>query len=370
MALRCLLFTADDVIVAPIRQVLAELGMEEEHCAEASAAVEKVTASLYQIVIIDWDRQPEAGTLLNAARVRKPSERPLMLAIVSDDASVPKALQAGANSILRKPLLVNQVTDTLTTARDLLRAKVNAVNATQVAAAVASMPVPASSSGAENDKILRAGDLLEAPNSTPGSSFVPESRSTIPLEFTNEQVRPLKDLTPMAAEVVESTAPAPPSSQDDGPRGLDWYLKNRSIARPSPSQGGAAAAPAPAPESGKPDLLSFDQTPSFAGRRSEPLPEVEQKIHDQKEEQRLFAYIDGEEEKAEKKQRSGSLFGKKSILGAVVVAACAIAAAPQAPWHPQMKGLWRRGQQVVHAWLNPQLVTTAHPAPESHESFR
>jgi protein TonB len=34
-----------------------------------------------------------------------------------------------------------------------------------------------------------------------------------------------------------------------------------------------------------------------------------------------------------------------------------------------MKGLWKRGQQTVHAWLNPQLVTTAHPAPESHESF-
>jgi len=366
MALRCLLFTADDVIVAPIRQVLAELGMEEEHCTEATAAVEKVSASLYQIVIIDWDRQPEAGTLLNVARVRKPSERPLMLAVVSDDASVPKALQAGANSILRKPLLVNQVTDTLTTARDLLRAKVNAVNATQAAAAAASAPGSAVSSGAENDKILRAGDLLEAPNSTPGSSFVPDS-SAIPVEFTNEQIRPLKDLTPMAASVGESPAPAPPP-QDDGPRGLEWYLKNRGAARPGPSQG-AAAAPAPAPESGKPDLLSFDQTPSFAGRRSEPLPEAEQKIHDQKEEQRLFAYIDGAEEKTEKKQKSSSPFGKKAILGAAVVAACAIAAAPQAPWHPQMKGLWKRGQQAVHAWLNPQLVTTAHPAPESHESF-
>src|SRR5579864_2899270 len=182
MALRCLLFTADDVIVAPIRQVLAELGMEEEHCAEASAAVEKVTASLYQIVIIDWDRQPEASTLLNAARVHKASERPLMLAVVSDDASVPKALQAGANSILRKPLLVNQVTDTLTTARDLLRAKVNAVQASATAPVAGS----AASSGAENDKILRAGDLLQAPNSSPGSSFVPESSATIPLEFTNE----------------------------------------------------------------------------------------------------------------------------------------------------------------------------------------
>jgi protein TonB len=362
MALRCLLFTADEVIVAPIRQVLAELGMEEEHCTEASAAVDKLTGSIYQIVIVDWDRQPEASTLLNAARVRKPNDRPLMLAIVNDDASVPKALQAGANSILRKPLLVNQVTDTLTTARELLRAKENAANAVQANAAA-----PAASVGAENDKILRTGDLLEAPNSTPGSTFVPESSATVPLEFTNDQVRPLKDLTPMAASVDEPAAPAARPPQDDEPRGLEWYLKNRG-GRLGPTEG-AAAAPAPAPASGKPDLLSFDQTPSFAGRRSEPLPEAEQKIHDQKEEQRLFAYIDGDEEKAEKRRKSRSPFGKKAIIGAAVVAACAIAAAPQAPWHGQTKGLWKRGQQAVHAWLNPQLVTTAHPAPESHESF-
>jgi protein TonB len=371
MALCCLLYTADDTIVAPIRQVLAELGIEAEHCSEASSAVEKVSGPVFQIVIIDWERQPEAGALLNAARVRKPNERPLMLAVVSDDASVPKALQAGANSILRKPLLVNQVTDTLTTARDLLRAKENASNAAQ-ASAVPSATAHVASSGAENDKILRAGDLLESPSSTPGSAFVPDSTATIPLEFTNEQVRPLKDLEPVAAAVQES-APAPPAPQpDEGPRGLEWYLKNRGVQRATAGQAAAAAAaPAPAPDAGgeKTDLLTFDQTPSFAGRRSEPLPEAEQKVQDQKEERRLFAYIDGEEEQPErKKSRSGFALGKKAIIAAAVIAACAVAAAPQAPWHPQMKGLWKRGQQTVRAWLNPQLVTTAQ-APPSHENF-
>ncbi len=45
-----------------------------------------------------------------------------------------------------------------------------------------------------------------------------------------------------------------------------------------------------------------------------------------------------------------------------------MALAPQAPWHPQMQKLFKRGQVVLHAWLNPQPVTTAQ-APESHESF-
>src|ERR1700721_4869533 len=121
MALRCLLFSSDEGTAEPVRQALAGLGVEGEYCSEAVAAVEKVTHQNFQIVIIDWDIQPDAGLLLTAARERKAAERPLTLAIVSADGSVPKALQAGANSILRKPLLVNQVKDTLTTARDLLR---------------------------------------------------------------------------------------------------------------------------------------------------------------------------------------------------------------------------------------------------------
>src|SRR5277367_4229264 len=123
MALRCLLFSSDEGTANPIVEVLAGLGVEGEHCSDAVATVDKVTQQNYQIVILDWDQQPEASLLLTAARERKAAERPLTLAIVSNDLSVPAALQAGANSILRKPIMVNQVKDTLTTARDLLRSK-------------------------------------------------------------------------------------------------------------------------------------------------------------------------------------------------------------------------------------------------------
>src|ERR1700689_2210071 len=104
MTLRCLLFSSDEGTSGPILQVLVGLGVEGELCREVAAAVEKVTQESFQIVIIDWDMQPDAGQLLAKARERKASERPLTLAIVSDDVCVPKALQAGANSILRKPL--------------------------------------------------------------------------------------------------------------------------------------------------------------------------------------------------------------------------------------------------------------------------
>src|SRR4030081_1709963 len=145
MTLRCLLFSSDEGTAPPICQALAGLGIEAEYCAVAVEAVAKVTTQPFQIVIVDWDNQPEAGLLLNTARQRKAAERPLTLALVSNDANVPQALQAGANSILRKPIQPIQVRETLTTARDLLRSRVDsAAPATQAAAAAAgaSLRVP------------------------------------------------------------------------------------------------------------------------------------------------------------------------------------------------------------------------------------
>src|SRR6202161_2051156 len=121
--LRCLLFSSNEEIVQPIWQVLTDLGIEGEYCKSAVDAVEKVTTQVFQIVITDWDDQPEAGFLLKTARELKAAQRPLTLAIVSDDARLPEALQAGANSVLVKPIRAEQVRDTMSTACELLRAK-------------------------------------------------------------------------------------------------------------------------------------------------------------------------------------------------------------------------------------------------------
>ena len=116
MPLRCLLFSSSEELVQPIWQVLAGLGIEGEYCQSAVDAVERVTTQLFQIVITDWDDQPEAAFLLKTARDLKAAHRPLILAIVGDDAGLPEALRAGANSVLVKPIRAEQARDTLGTA--------------------------------------------------------------------------------------------------------------------------------------------------------------------------------------------------------------------------------------------------------------
>jgi protein TonB len=383
MSLRCLLFTADQGTAQPICQVLAGLGLEGEHCSEAVAAVEKVTNQPYQIVIIDWDAQPEAGLLLTTARERKASARPLTLAIVSDDASVPKALQAGANSILRKPIMIAQVNDTLTTARDLLRAKQESAQAAAAGVSpgsTAPVAVIPSSIDQGNDKTLRAGEFLHSAGTIPGAQFDTESEHKDLDQSAAEPIDPLKDLEPVAASVAEQKPAAPPPLAPGETRGLQWYLNARAgVAPQAPAQTEPQRQAPP-----KPELLGFDQTPAHSDNRSAvsddaawaPTPEAPSTLptprhdpeHEQKAEAKLFAYITGEDEPAEEQPRRSFRLGKGPIIAALMLAACAVVAAPQAPWHPQMRALWGRGRQSLHGWLNPQPVTTA-PAPESHESF-
>jgi protein TonB len=439
MALRCLLFCSDEGTAAPLREVLAGLGVEGKHCSEAVLAVEEVSNQPFQIVIIDWDLQPEAGMLLTAARERKASERPLTLAIVSDELSVPKALQAGANSILRKPILPNQAKDTLKTARDLLRARqdsaanaANAATAAQSAAAAAAAGGPTASgstlSGSTlsgptlsrpvatampgyaaqtGENPLRAGEFVQSGGQAPGRHFDTESEMQKSMAHAAAaEVDPLQELEPMAAAVqTEPQATTSPAEPADGrPRGLEWYLKRAGVAPAGPVA--AAAPPAPAPAPAKPDLIGFDQTPSYsepaeadtveAGSlrpaparasglpkslprglpKNEPRGEQETDEHgehkEQKREAELFAYIDGAKadgvDEPAGEPQPGFRLGRGAIGWALALAACAVVAAPQAPWHPQVRAAWARGQRVVHGWLNPQLVTTPQ-APPSHESF-
>jgi protein TonB len=383
MALRCLLFSSDEGTAEPVRQVLAGLGVEGEYCSEAAAAVEKVTHQNFQIVIIDWDMQPEAGVLLTTARERKAAERPLTLAIVSDELSVPKALQAGANSILRKPLVVNQVKDTLTTARDLLRAKQESATAAAAGASAGS----AGSAPQVDETSQPVKSFLESSPSVPIGQFVAKSHAPEFVTALEPIVSPESEPVPVpVTEEKSSPSPAAPASPlpPDGPKGLEWYLKTR-LGSTSTRK---AVEQAPSP-SGDGDLLGYAQMTStaakaapsksidaatgYAPERKRDHKDVresakeERKNDERKKEAELFAYMAGEKGSSEEVPRPKSRL-KGAIIGALVLAGCAILAAPQAPWHSKMRGIWTRGQQATHGWLNPQPATPVQ-APVAHENF-
>ena len=383
MALRCFLFSSDEGTSDVIRQVLTGLGVEGESCSQATTAVDQLTQELFQLVIIDWDQQPEAGMLLSAARERKAAERPLILAIVSDDASAPKALQAGVNSTLRKPLILNQVTDTLKTARDLLRSRQESAPPAAIAAAAAATSSTAPASSGLPAPGSTGGEFLQSTPIPTGGQFETDSEvASFKEQTAAEETNPLKDLEPVASAVPERLSPPQPSSSDE-PRGLEWHLKARGVSRQPGSVLGTTPAPPP-PTREKPELLGYDQ-PSCtreAGSADPGLPkrsqaaelehaaaQEKQEKQEKKEEAQLFSYITGENKETGEPKESRYRIPKGAIVFALVLAACAIVAAPQAPWHGNLVGLTGRVRHALHGWLNPQPVTAVTQAPTSHEDF-
>jgi TonB family protein len=406
MGLRCLLFSSDGATSESICPVLADLGVEAEYCDAAEAAGERVATEPYQIVILDWDNQPEAAQLLKTARERKASERPLTLAIVADDSSVPQALRAGVNSILRRPLLTSQVKDTLTTARDLLRAKQeSAASAALVASAVAAAASAPASTPASmepgNEKLLRAGEFLQSSQAAPGMQFDTEASNQTSLELPPQPVDPLRDLESIAAAPAaeeESAPPVPPAPSE--PRGLAWYMNARAGAPPKiPPQVLQAISAAPPAAPRKAELLGYDQNPApnsneasgnstgnWAPSGKLPSPQSVPSIgapsgfasetsapnleRDKKTEAELFAYISGVGGETEQEEsRPPSRLGKRAMMGALALACCAVVIAPQAPWHPAVLKALAGTQRATHAWLNPQLQTKTAAAPAAHEDF-
>jgi TonB family protein len=393
MPLRCLLFSSNQALAGPIWPVLAELGIEGEYCGNAVEAVERVTTQLFQIVITDWDDQPEAGFLLKTSRELKAANRPLTLAIVKEDSHLPLALQAGANSVLRNPISPEQVRDTLSTARDLLRSKMEAAaprpaptpvagfGGASAAPALAPIapPAPASrasapaSLGKTPEKAFRAGEFLQA-NTNPGTQFDTGSESDVAKvaeQAAVAEVDPLSELEPMAAAVEASQGE---SGQDTPAQEQQQEVKGWSAVKARLEKLQVTSTPAPTRSPAKPELISYDDThgqpsPSAGLQNTESEKAAPQEVAESNAEAELFAYIDGiaEPELEPKVANAPNRLITQVAVGALVVAGVfALVKIPGA-----RQGAEKAYASVMHAgkgWLNPP-VASPPQAPAQHETF-
>ena len=394
MPLRCLLFSSSEELVQPIWQVLAGLGIEGEYCQSAVDAVERVTTQLFQIVITDWEDQPEAAFLLKTARDLKAAHRPLILAIVGDDAGLPEALRAGANSVLVKPIRAEQARDTLSTACELLRSKfqpsavpAEPVTATEqkqeqepdqkpvqkkdtveiAAAAAAGAAAAPSAVGQVPEKTFRAGEFLTSASSAPGAQFDTEPENDVQKSIDQAamaEMDALVELEPMASAVQDAPAePAPTQTALTGWAALQARL-TQPITLPSRQ---AAAEEAPA----KSELLAYGETPSYGAPSAEPAansnaPKTEPQ-EDSAAESALFAYMPGAtEDGAEAETQPRSRRGRVIIMSALAVACVVLVAVPRT--RASLQVLSRYAVRAATNWLNPPPAPLPQPAPQ-HDTF-
>ena len=118
MELRALLFSSDGASTATLCQVLTDLEIKADICSEVLVAAQRVARENYDAIIVDWDLESDATLLLKTAREQKAIG--LNLALVPNDASIARALQHGANSVIKKPIDTALARETLSTARGLI----------------------------------------------------------------------------------------------------------------------------------------------------------------------------------------------------------------------------------------------------------
>jgi protein TonB len=332
MVLRCLLFASDEATAQSFWRVITELGMEGEHCRNALEAVERLTNHPFHIVIADWDDEPEASFLLKTARELKAAQRPLTLAIIKDEATVAKALQAGANSVLRKPIVPSQVKDTLGTARDLLRAKLEPltskpqVSRASAATAAAAAPALAPHQG------FRAGEFMQPAASGLSAQFDPRSEVSNSLKSRLQaEVDTLSELEPMAASVKTAEPPREaPRQLQSNPR---WAID-----------------------------ADWSQSP-----RGDP-PAASDRLH-QSDPAASVPNLEEPEKIAHPVVAKSSATLRKILLAAALVLTCggAYLKVPRALWREKLRLLYAQAVHSGHAWLHPQ--PAAPPQIAAHENF-
>jgi len=120
MELRALLMCRRQQSLRLLSHTLDELEMKQDCCVSAQEAIELLARGSYSALVLDFDL-PGALQVAKLARLAPARSRPVTFAMIGSATDVSDAFQAGANFVLYKPLMVDQVLRCLRAARGFMR---------------------------------------------------------------------------------------------------------------------------------------------------------------------------------------------------------------------------------------------------------
>lgn len=116
---RSLLFSSDEQAAHALSRALTELEFAVECCPEIFSAVEKITSRAFDIIVSDWNEGLEAAFLLKTSRELKANHAAFTIAI-ADPESAEAAHEAGADLVLSRPIVSDEVKYALLTSDPFL----------------------------------------------------------------------------------------------------------------------------------------------------------------------------------------------------------------------------------------------------------
>lgn len=103
-----LLFSSDEEASRALRLAFADLEFEVDSCPEIFGAVEKITRRSFDVVVSDWNEGLEAVFLLKTVRELKANHSAFTI-VIADAEAAPAAREAGADLVLSRPLVPDEV---------------------------------------------------------------------------------------------------------------------------------------------------------------------------------------------------------------------------------------------------------------------
>lgn len=116
MKLNALLMCREHESLSMLAKALEELEIDQEACVSAPNAMELLALGHYSALVVDFDL-PGAAQLVHMARLAPAQRRSVVFAVIDAHMDAGSAFQAGANFVLYKPLVREQVLRSLRAGR-------------------------------------------------------------------------------------------------------------------------------------------------------------------------------------------------------------------------------------------------------------
>jgi CheY-like chemotaxis protein len=120
MNLTSLLVCSDDRALRILRNVLGELEIHVEHCADTVSAAKKLAQHSFEAVIIDCKDECSFG-LLKSVRSGQQNRKSVAIAIIDARTNLQTAFKLGANFVVYKPISTEKAKSSFRAARALLK---------------------------------------------------------------------------------------------------------------------------------------------------------------------------------------------------------------------------------------------------------
>jgi CheY-like chemotaxis protein len=120
MNLTSLLVCSDDRALRILRNVLGELEIHVEHCADTASAANKLAQHSFEAVIIDCHDERSFG-LLKSVRSGQQNRKSVAIAIIDARTNLQTAFKLGANFVVYRPISTEKAKSSFRAARALLK---------------------------------------------------------------------------------------------------------------------------------------------------------------------------------------------------------------------------------------------------------